>query len=246
MAPTREEITTAIDAIAVWRHRIRLPRGVVTPGTEDTDAEWQRLAMPTRLDGRTVLDVGCSDGYYTFRCESLGATVTAIDDESSLLGGAARLNGFGTAARLLGSHATYLAADVERLADADTGRFDTGSFDTGSFDTVLFLNVLYHLPNPMRALSELARVTRPGGELVLKTHFRTDVRVWVRGRCVQFDLDRRPKWWYFPTTELGGDPTNWWSPSRSGLRAMLDATGWGEIEHLTTVGDRLYLRARRS
>ena len=235
LSATRSDIDHAVRQIPVWRHRIRLPHGVVTPGTEDTDAEWRRLRMPSSLEGRVVLDVGCSDGFYAFACERLGADVTAIDDESSMLGGTDRLNGFRTAAEFLDSTVDYRAADVEDLPADETGRYDL----------VLFLNVLYHLPNPMRALSELARVTAPGGELVLKTHFRTDVRLWLRGRCVQFDIDRRPKWWYYPTTELGGDPTNWWSPSRSGLRSMLSATGWEQLDHLATVGDRIYLRAIR-
>lgn len=231
----RTSIEQAVGAIPVWRHRIELPHGVVTPGNDDTAAEWARLCLPALLDGCEVLDVGCSDGYFSFECERRGAHVTAVDDESSLLAGDGRLNGFRTAAQILGSAVDYRTADVESLPD-----------DTGRYDLILFLNVLYHLRNPMRALEELARVTAPGGTMVLKTHFRSDVRLWFRGRCVQFDVDRRPKWWYFPTTELGGDPTNWWSPNRPGLRAMLGATGWADVEHLGTWGDRIYLRARRT
>lgn len=72
----RAEVEAAVATIPVWRHRIELPHGVVTPGTDDTALEWSRLALPNRLDGAQVLDVGCSDGYFAFACERRGATTS--------------------------------------------------------------------------------------------------------------------------------------------------------------------------
>ena len=228
------EIRARVATVPGWRHRIDVGAGVVTPGNEDTSEELRRLRLPANLQGKRVLDVGASDGFYSFECERRGAEVLAIDDESSLLAGTG--NGFRVARDLLGSHAGYEARDVELLDPATDGMFDL----------VLFINVLYHLRNPMLALERLASVTRPGGKLVLKTYYRTDVRVWLKGRCIGFDIDRRPKWWYFPTTELGGDPTNWFAPNRAGLEAMLGATGWTGIDRIGRYGDRIYYHATRS
>ena len=228
-----EEVHELVGSVSQWRHRIAVGHGVVTPGTEDTDAELRRLQLPQRMQGWRVLDVGCSDGFYSFECEDRGAEVASIDDESSLL--AEKANGFRVAAHLRGSSATYEARSVEALDPAIDGEFDL----------VLFINVLYHLPNPMLSFQRLASVTRPGGILVLKTYFRSDIRLWVRGRCVGFDIDRRPKWWYFPGAELGGDPTNWWAPNRAGLEAMLGATGWRDVRPIGCHGDRLYYQATR-
>lgn len=220
--------------MGAWRHRIDLGPGLTTPGSEDTAAEWQRLKVPDRLAGKRILDIGCSDGYYSFRAESSGASeVLAIDDESSFL---AESNGFRTAARILGSNVTYAVRDVENL---DTAR-------DGEFDLVLFVNVLYHLKNPVRALERIASVTRPGGTLVLKTYYRTDLRVWFHGKCFGFDIDRRPKWWFFPNDELGGDPTNWWAPNRRALEGLLLSTGWTNLTRLGKWRDRLYYHAQRS
>jgi len=221
-----------VDQVPRWRHRIPVGHGVTTPGTEDTIDELARLDVPDRLDGKRVLDVGCSDGFYSFICEERGADVVAIDDESSLLGGE-RINGFQTARRLRNSSVDYRLRDVHGLDPAEDGQFDL----------VLFINVLYHLENPMLALRKLAGVTRPGGRLILKTYYRTDVRLWVKGRCLGFDLEKRPKWWYFPTTELGGDPTNWWAPNRAGVISLLQATGWTDIEVTRTWRDRIYVHA---
>lgn len=224
----------AIAEVPRWRHRIDVGGGVVTPGTEDTATELARLQIPARLAGKRVLDIGCSDGFYAFVCEDRGAEVVAIDDESSLLAGGR--NGFQVAHDLRESSVDYAARDVEDLDAAVDG----------TFDLVLFINVLYHLRNPMRSLERIADVTAPGGTLVLKTYFRNDVRVWVKGRCIGVDIDRRPKWWYFPTTELGGDPTNWWAPNRRGLEAMLSATGWRDVRRIGRSGDRLYYQATRA
>jgi tRNA (mo5U34)-methyltransferase len=227
-----QDLRERVQQVGSWRHRIDLG-GLVTPGSEDTTAEWQRLRVPSP-EGKRVLDIGCSDGYYSFRCESLGASeVVAIDDESSFL---APTNGFRLAADRLGSKTTYMVRDVETMSAEQDGQFDI----------VLFINVLYHLPNPVLALRRIADVTRPGGTLVLKTYYRTDFRVWLRGKCYGFDLERRPKWWYFPGSELGGDPTNWWAPNRSGLEALLQSTGWTNVHQITTWRDRLYYQAVRA
>jgi tRNA (mo5U34)-methyltransferase len=216
-----------------WRHRIALNSRLITPGTEDTPAEWRRLQVPASLAGRRVLDVGCSDGFYSFECEHRGAEVVAIDDESSLMTDGH--NGFQIAHDALGSKVTYAIKDVHDLDPAVDG----------TFDLVLFINVLYHLKSPLLALERLASVTRPGGTLVLKTYYRSDIRFWVRGRCISLDIDRRPKWWFFPSGELGGDPTNWFAPNVAGVTSMLGATGWRVERVLGRLGDRYYCHATR-
>lgn len=229
----RAEVRERIASVATWRHTIEVAPGIFTRGTVDNRTELARLQLPSDLAGRRVLDVGCSDGFYSFTCEQRGAEVVALDDESSLLAGEG--NGFTVARELLGSKVDYRVADVETLGDSDLD----------FFDLVLFVNVLYHVQNPQRALHALAAVTRPGGRMVVKTIFRNDVRVWVRGRPFGFDFDRKPKWWYFPNDELGGDPTNWWAPNRAGLVGMLEATGWRVDGPIAQHGDRLYLHALR-
>lgn len=42
-------------------------------------------------------------------------------------------------------------------------------FDDGTFDAVLCFETVEHFPNPERMVSEIGRVTRPGGMLVLTT-----------------------------------------------------------------------------
>ncbi len=97
----------------------------------------------------------------------------------------------------------------------------------------------------MRALERINSVTKVGGEMILKTYFQTDVRKWVKGRCLGFDIDPRPKMWFYPSTELAGDPTNWFGPNRRGLEGLLAATGW-EFRQTLKWGDRLYFRCTKA
>jgi len=62
-----------------WFHTMDLGQGVRTTGVYDPSRTLPRLALPARLDGMRVLDVGAWDGYYSFEMERRGATVLATD-----------------------------------------------------------------------------------------------------------------------------------------------------------------------
>jgi phosphatidylethanolamine/phosphatidyl-N-methylethanolamine N-methyltransferase len=62
------------------------------------------------------------------------------------------------------------------------------SFQDGSFDTVVAMYVMTVVPEPEKVMRELARVTKPGGEVILVNHFsQTEgVRGWVERRMAPF------------------------------------------------------------
>ena len=66
--PTREYLQACSDRVKFWWHSIDLGQGVVTPG-EKTPAviarELKALRLPD-LRGKSVLDIGAYDGYYSF------------------------------------------------------------------------------------------------------------------------------------------------------------------------------------
>ena len=209
---------------------------------EDVAAELDRMDLPGRLDGKRVLDVGCSDGFYSFTAEDRGASeVIGIDDLSSLM--VEGRNGFDIAKELRGSAAEF----------RDRSIYDLDPEVDGTFDAVWFLNVLYHLEHPMVGFRNLAKVIKPGGLLVLKTYVHQDVRVWLPGAlsrrlkrdAVGFDLGHRPRLWFYPHSELSGDPTNWVGPNVACVDAMLDAAGFDVTRNLGVHGDRYYLHATR-
>jgi phosphatidylethanolamine/phosphatidyl-N-methylethanolamine N-methyltransferase len=74
---------------------------------------------------------------------------------------------------------------VTGLHEMDAGDL---KFPDASFDTVVAMFVMTVVPDPERVMRELARVTRPGGEVVLVNHFsqREGVRGWVERRMAPF------------------------------------------------------------
>lgn len=79
---TVKELEHKVAAIPFWFHSIDLAMGVVTPGLKSPEQHTRELAslrIPD-LRGKTVLDIGAWDGFYSFAAERLGAArVVALD-----------------------------------------------------------------------------------------------------------------------------------------------------------------------
>lgn len=65
--------------------------------------------------------------------------------------------------------------NVVDLRQMDARHLD---FDDASFDTVAAMHVLSVVPEPERVMAEIARVLRPGGQVVITNHFRHERGVW--------------------------------------------------------------------
>jgi ubiquinone/menaquinone biosynthesis C-methylase UbiE len=110
--------------------------------------------------GERLLDFGCGGGRHSFEAMRLGAAATALDSDASEAGRA--------------------AAWVRALLDEDKQTADSGGqghvvvgdglalpFPAACFDRVIASEVLEHVPDDEAVLSELARVTRPGGTIAV-------------------------------------------------------------------------------
>jgi tRNA (mo5U34)-methyltransferase len=204
-----------------WFHRIDLGDGMVTPGVDDSPGRLARLALPDDLTGKSVLDVGAWDGFYSFECERRGADqVVAVDSFSWNGPGWGTKAGFELAREVLGSNVQDREMEVVDLAPETVG----------VFDVVLFSGVLYHLRHPLLALERLATVT---GELLI---VETEVDLVGHGR---------PAMAFYPADELNHDPTNWWAPNPSALLAMMRDVGFTRLQ-VMRAPDRLPLRTARA
>jgi tRNA (mo5U34)-methyltransferase len=201
----REELRQRVAGVRWW-HRIDLGDGVVTPGLDDSPTKLAMLQMPRDLTGKSVLDVGAWDGFFSFEAERRGARQVVATDSFCWNGpGWGNKDGFELARLALGS----------RVTDREIEVLDISPATVGTFDVVLFLGVLYHMRHPLLALERVAAVTNE--LLILETHVEV------------FEHDERVMLFY-PRTELNGDPTNWWGPTPSALEAMLHDVGFGKVE----------------
>jgi tRNA (mo5U34)-methyltransferase len=180
-----------------WFHSIPLGNGLVTPGVDRSTERLAEMGIPDDLTGKTVLDIGAWDGFFSFEAERRGASRVLATDSFCWSGeGWGTKAGFDLARRALGS----------KVEDREIDVLDLSPQTVGVFDVVLFLGVLYHMRHPLLALERVAAVTRE--LLVLDTH------VDLLGR-------RRPALTFYPGRELAGDPTNWWGPNPLAVASML-------------------------
>lgn len=159
------------------------------------------------LGGMAVLDVAGGDGYWAGQARRRGARAVCID-----LSRAKMMFGRG-----LANAPELVAADALRLPFAD-----------GAFDRVMSICAIEHFDDGGRALDEMARVLRPGGELVLSADALTRASRWpqlYRAHAARYHVKR--------------------TYSHETLARMLHARGLEVLEHTYQFrapwSERLYL-----
>ena len=109
----------------------------------DRQIDWQ---------GKAVLDLGCAGGFMAEALAERGADVTGIDPAADAVD-AARVH-----ARATGLRIGY-----------DVGVSEALPYDDSSFDAVVCVDVLEHVADLNKVLSEVARTLRPGGLFLFDT-----------------------------------------------------------------------------
>lgn len=150
-----DELAAGLRALMPWRKGPFDFFGIHIDSEWRCDLKWARVAPHfSPLHGRTVLDVGCGNGYYGWRMLAAGARqVVGVDPSWLSVVQHLAVNRY---ARHPRHHVMPLT--LESLTP-----------DIGAFDTAFSMGVLYHRRSPLDHLEELRQVLRPGGELVLET-----------------------------------------------------------------------------
>ena len=132
-----DDLQRRADALR-WFHTINLGGGVITKGVDATQAaRLAGLQLPEDLSGRSVLDIGAWDGFFSFEAERRGAYRVVASDYYVWHG-----TGWGTGQGKAGFELARTALN-SRVEDADLDVMDMSPERIGMFDVVLFLGVLY-------------------------------------------------------------------------------------------------------
>ena len=67
-----EELIQRIKEIK-WFHSIPIRDGIVTPGFDNSMDKLGQVCLPEDLKGKSVLDIGAWDGFFSFQAEKNGA-----------------------------------------------------------------------------------------------------------------------------------------------------------------------------
>jgi len=140
-------------------------------------AAWSR-ALGLLLPHVEVADLACGEGYLSVESAQWAKRVVGIDRSVDVLKRAKAL-----ADRRGVKNVTWKRGDIEKLP-----------LDDKSVDVALLSQALHHASDPARAVSEAARVLRPGGH-VLVLDLREHDQDWVRDRVGD-------RWLGFSDTQL--------------------------------------------
>jgi tRNA (mo5U34)-methyltransferase len=210
-----------IDAID-WYHDFDFPGGLKarTKGTGTLSRRALWAFMKEQLDtiemaGRSVLDVGCWDGYWSFYAAQRGATrILATDDASQNYAGSAGLD---LAKELMGS-----SVEVRKNVSV----YDLRSLNE-TFDVIMCMGVYYHLIDPFFALTELRHCCNPNTVVAIEGDFMRDTVFGLPAHAL-FDI---------------GHGARCFLPTLSCLRQMINAAYFdvtSEQIHLGTPDQKLY------
>jgi ArsR family transcriptional regulator len=117
----------------------------------------------------TVGDLGCGTGQVTAALAPFVAHVVAVDASAAML------------------HAAKKRLQGMRNVELRRGDIESLPIDDARLDAATLMLVLHHLPDPSKALAEVARVLKPGGQLVVvdmlphdRDHYRQQMgHVWL-------------------------------------------------------------------
>ena len=159
---TRTDQQRRIDDIA-WYHELDFGHGLKSRSREEfiegCRRAWrfiERCLDGIEFSGKSVLDVGCWDGYWSFYAERRGArSVLAADDITQNWGTG---EGLRLAKELLQSK-VEINQHVSAYELASLGR---------RFDIVLFMGVYYHLVAPLSAIAQLRHCCHPDATVVVE------------------------------------------------------------------------------
>ena len=225
-------LAAEIAALGPWSQNLHLPDGSRTapqhPLGDFPAVHWEEIAphLPKRLDGWTVLDIGCNAGFYSIELAKRGAEVTGIDADPHCIRQA--------------RWAAALHGLENRVGFRQAGVYDLARWDH-DYDLVLFLGGFHRLRYPALGLDlavERARrlflfqtLTLPGdGEYETPDNQELDRRSTL--------LD--PAWpkMAFIEKSLAGDHSSWWIANHAGVVAMLRSAGLGVVSR---PGREIYL-----
>ena len=190
-----------------WHHSIQLfPDLLIRGGKSPEILDLERTAILDLIDlnGRSLIDIGAWNGYFSFAAKRAGAVRVIATDSPAWRHPVYRGRETFDLAR------ECLELDIEALeidAQAMPGELTPA-------DVVLFLGVFYHLFDPIMVLQKIAPLA--SDLLVIETH----------QDLLALDL---PQMIFYPNSELNNDPTSWWGPNPACMFALLKAMGFTMI-----------------
>lgn len=197
-----------------WWHPVKIGDYTAPGQNLETEDTFNNLGLPKNLTGKTVLDIGAWDGYYSFECEKRNAKRVVASDKfvwtHNMIGGYwwNGDDGFNFAHKHLSSKVEKLVSSVEELNPEENGKFDI----------VLMLGVIYHAKDPIGYLQKAFDMSND--LVIIETHVD----------LMEFTF---PAARYYIANELNNDNTNYWGPNSLAVKGIMSDIGFKDITEKT-------------
>ena len=151
----RIELEKQLRELSPWRKGPFNLFGVEIDTEWRSDWKWDRLINKIQpLEGKTVLDIGCGNGYHLWRMYGMDAE-TVIGIDPYLL----YTVQFLAVKNYIGNKPVWnLPITLEQMPK-----------NLHNFDAIFSMGVLYHQKSPIDHLLNIKSMLKPGGELILET-----------------------------------------------------------------------------
>ena len=192
-----------------WWHTIELPNGEVTNGRVDYRGQkGDRFLLPKELTGKSVLDFGTWDGFWSIEARRRGAAEVVATDRW--------VPPLETAQKALNS------CDIPYVWSGDMD-FPLSTCDEPKlrewldhFDVVLFYGILYHQKNPYQGLRNAFHCCKPGGMVIVESAVSQGKLSWLP--------DKVPLLWVIDDVHHD-DPSNYFMPNINGVLQLCRLAG---------------------
>jgi len=208
----KKDQSSLLDQLKKWYedglgyHTITLPDGHTLSGIFDMSKVIHHYQMPENLNGKSVLDIGPGNGYFSFEFSKRGASkIVAIDKYDDYWNE--------ELAKLMCTNVKFRVLDIENLDDS-----------IGKFDIVFCSNVLLHLDDIYGAIKKIKNVTKEKAILataILAEEFNDT-------KFVQFSgLENYVE----PVNRIVG---SYWIPSLTSFKKMAETAGFRTVKEIST------------
>ena len=218
----QKKLLEEIEKVGPWFHRIDLGEGIWTCSKSifnenvlapNPEEKWKLIEpyIPKDLTGKTVLDLGCSSGFFSIQMKKRGAkqvvSVDFLDEAIKQTDFLSRW--FNVELDIVKSEAHVFCLTTEER-----------------FDYVLFLGLFYYLKYPVVVLDRLGEMTNSRmyfqsatiGQKISEYIPQDD---YSRDNLKSINDDNDFPKLLFIEKKFGNDPTNWWLPNDSAMISLL-------------------------
>jgi tRNA (mo5U34)-methyltransferase len=201
-SPAQDQLAETLMQFHPWRKGPFEVNGIPIDTEWRSDLKWNRLAEKVDFKGKTILDMGCGNGYYGWRMLDAGAKFVLGCDPLLLY-----IMQFEAIRKFASKPERNF---VMPLADNELPT------QLSAFDVALSMGVLYHRSSPIDHLQIMQKTLVPGGQLIIETLIvgSTDATVLV------------------PEDRYAKMRNVWFIPSLTMLELWLRRTGFQEISVL--------------